>query len=77
MAMEDLTASGYSGQFGSLLVDGAPDPGHYDHEVNLAIHRFIRSSITCPGGPLRTAIELVCTKFLKTRNAQRSAEFID
>jgi FtsP/CotA-like multicopper oxidase with cupredoxin domain len=40
MAMNDLTASGYSGQFGFLLVDGAPDPGHYDHEVNLAIHHW-------------------------------------
>jgi FtsP/CotA-like multicopper oxidase with cupredoxin domain len=40
MAMDDLTASGYSGQFGFLLVDGAPDPGHYDHEVNLAIHHW-------------------------------------
>ncbi len=40
MAMDDLTASGYSGQFGFLLVDGAPDPGHYDQEVNLAIHHW-------------------------------------
>jgi FtsP/CotA-like multicopper oxidase with cupredoxin domain len=40
MAMDDLTASGYSGQFGFLLIDGAPDPGHYDHEVNLAIHHW-------------------------------------
>jgi FtsP/CotA-like multicopper oxidase with cupredoxin domain len=40
MAMDDLTASGYSGQFGFLLVDGTPDPGHYDHEVNLAIHHW-------------------------------------
>jgi FtsP/CotA-like multicopper oxidase with cupredoxin domain len=40
MAMDDLTASGYSGQFGFLLVDGAPDPGQYDHEVNLAIHHW-------------------------------------
>jgi FtsP/CotA-like multicopper oxidase with cupredoxin domain len=40
MAMDDLTASGYSGQFGFLLVEGAPDPGHYDHEVNLAIHHW-------------------------------------
>ena len=40
MAMDDLSAAGYSGQFGFLLVDGAPDPGHYDHEVNLAIHHW-------------------------------------
>ena len=40
MAMDDLTAAGYSGQFGFLLVDGAPDPGHYDQEVNLAIHHW-------------------------------------
>jgi FtsP/CotA-like multicopper oxidase with cupredoxin domain len=40
MAMDDLTASSYSGQFGFLLVDGAADPGHYDQEVNLAIHHW-------------------------------------
>jgi len=40
MAMDDLTASGYSGQFGFLLVDGGQDPGHYDHEVTLAIHHW-------------------------------------
>ena len=40
MAMDDLAAAGYSGQFGFLLVDGAPDPGHYDQEVNLAIHHW-------------------------------------
>ena len=40
MAMDDLSASGYSGQFGFLLVDGATDPGHYDHEINLAIHHW-------------------------------------
>ncbi len=40
MAMDDLNASTYSGQFGFLLVDGAPDPGHYDQEVNLAIHHW-------------------------------------
>jgi FtsP/CotA-like multicopper oxidase with cupredoxin domain len=40
MAMDDLTAAGYSGQFGFLLVDGSPDPGYYDHEVNLAIHHW-------------------------------------
>ncbi len=40
MAMDDLDAAGYSGQFGFLLVDGAPDPGHYDQEINLAIHHW-------------------------------------
>ena len=40
MAMDDLTASTYSGQFGFLLVEGAPNPGHYDHEVNLSIHHW-------------------------------------
>ena len=40
MAMDDLAASTYSGQFGFLLVDGAPDPGHYDQEVNLAVHHW-------------------------------------
>ena len=40
MAMGDLTASTYSGQFGFLLVDGAPDPGHYDQEVDLAVHHW-------------------------------------
>ena len=40
MAMDDLTASGYSGQFGFLLVDGAPDPGHYDQEIHLVIHHW-------------------------------------
>jgi FtsP/CotA-like multicopper oxidase with cupredoxin domain len=40
MAMKDLSAAGYCGQFGFLLVDGAPDPGHYDQEVNLAFHHW-------------------------------------
>ena len=40
MAMDDLNAAGYSGQFGFLLVDGESDPGHYDQEVNLAIHHW-------------------------------------
>ncbi len=40
MAMDDLSLAGYTGQFGFLLVDGAPDPGHYDREVNLAIHHW-------------------------------------
>jgi FtsP/CotA-like multicopper oxidase with cupredoxin domain len=40
MAMGDLSLSAYTGQFGFLLVDGAPDPGHYDREVELAIHHW-------------------------------------
>ena len=40
MAMDDLSLSTYTGQFGFLLVDGGPDPGHYDREVNLAIHHW-------------------------------------
>jgi FtsP/CotA-like multicopper oxidase with cupredoxin domain len=40
MAMEDLAASTYSGEFGFLLVDGAPDPGHYDQEILLAAHHW-------------------------------------
>ena len=40
MAGDDLNAAGYSGQFGFLLVDGEPDPGHYDQEVHLAIHHW-------------------------------------
>ncbi len=39
-AMDDLAAGTYSGQFGFLLVEGAPDPGRYDQEVNLAIHHW-------------------------------------
>ena len=40
MAMGDLSLASYTGQFGFLLVDGGPDPGHHDHEVNLAIHHW-------------------------------------
>ncbi len=40
MAMDDLSLAAYTGQFGFLLVDGAPDPGHYDQEVNLAVHHW-------------------------------------
>jgi FtsP/CotA-like multicopper oxidase with cupredoxin domain len=36
----DLSLGTYSGQFGFLLVDGAPDPGHYDQEIFLAIHHW-------------------------------------
>jgi FtsP/CotA-like multicopper oxidase with cupredoxin domain len=40
MAISNLSLSTYSGQFGFLLVDGAPDPGLRDSEVNLAIHHW-------------------------------------
>jgi FtsP/CotA-like multicopper oxidase with cupredoxin domain len=40
MAMSDLSLSTYTGQFGFLLVDGTPDPGDYDREINLAIHHW-------------------------------------
>jgi len=35
-----LGVSTYTGQFGFLLIDGASQPGHYDQEVNLAIHHW-------------------------------------
>ena len=40
MAMDDLEAAAYTGQFGFLLVDGSPDPGHYDQEIHLAVHHW-------------------------------------
>jgi FtsP/CotA-like multicopper oxidase with cupredoxin domain len=40
MAMGDLSLSTYTGQFGFLLVEGGPDPGTHDREVNLAIHHW-------------------------------------
>jgi FtsP/CotA-like multicopper oxidase with cupredoxin domain len=40
MAMGDLSLSTYTGQFGFLLVDGGPDPGRHDREINLAIHHW-------------------------------------
>ena len=40
MAMDDLNAAAYTGQFGFLLVDGAPDPGHHDLEIELAVHHW-------------------------------------
>jgi FtsP/CotA-like multicopper oxidase with cupredoxin domain len=36
----NLTLGTYTGQFGFLLVDGKPDPGHYDQELFLAIHHW-------------------------------------
>ncbi|MBS1814182.1 MAG: multicopper oxidase family protein [Acidobacteria bacterium] len=40
MAMDDLGASTYSGQFGFLLVDPPSDPARYDQEINLAVHHW-------------------------------------
>ncbi|MGH1571232.1 multicopper oxidase family protein [Methylobacterium sp. P31] len=41
MAMEDLTKSTYSGEFGFLIVEpAAGDPGRYDREVLLASHTW-------------------------------------
>jgi len=39
-AGSDLSLGTYSGQFGFLMVDGRPDPGHYDQEIFLAIHHW-------------------------------------
>ena len=39
-AAGDLNLGAYSGQFGFLIVDGAPDPARYDQEVFLAIHHW-------------------------------------
>jgi len=39
-AGDDLSLGTYSGQFGFLLVEGEPDPGHYDQEIFLALHHW-------------------------------------
>lgn len=39
-AGSNLNLGTYSGQYGFLLVEGAPDPGHYDQEIFLAIHHW-------------------------------------
>jgi FtsP/CotA-like multicopper oxidase with cupredoxin domain len=36
----NLSAGGYTGQFGFFLVEGSHDPGHYDQEIFLAIHHW-------------------------------------
>jgi FtsP/CotA-like multicopper oxidase with cupredoxin domain len=36
----NLGVSTYTGQFGFLLIEGASQPGHYDQEINLAIHHW-------------------------------------
>jgi FtsP/CotA-like multicopper oxidase with cupredoxin domain len=39
-AGSNLSIGTYTGQFGFLLIDGAPDPGHYDQEIFLAVHHW-------------------------------------
>jgi FtsP/CotA-like multicopper oxidase with cupredoxin domain len=39
-AYGNLSVGTYSGQFGFLLIEGKDQPGHYDHEINLAIHHW-------------------------------------
>ncbi len=36
----NLSLGAYTGQFGFLLIEGAPNPGHYDQEFFLAIHHW-------------------------------------
>ena len=39
-AFANLALGTYSGQFGFLLIEGKDEPGHYDQEINLAIHHW-------------------------------------
>jgi FtsP/CotA-like multicopper oxidase with cupredoxin domain len=39
-ALGNLEASTYTGQFGFLLIEGKDLPGHYDQEINLALHHW-------------------------------------
>jgi FtsP/CotA-like multicopper oxidase with cupredoxin domain len=39
-ADDNLSLGTYTGQFGFLLVEGSEHPGHYDQEINLAIHHW-------------------------------------
>lgn len=39
-ANDNLSLGTYTGQFGFLLVEGKGQPGHYDQEINLAIHHW-------------------------------------
>lgn len=39
-AYDNLSLGTYSGQFGFLLIEGKNAPGHYDQEINLAIHHW-------------------------------------
>jgi len=44
-AYDNLSIGTYSGQFGFLLIEGKEQPGHYDQEINLAIHHWEPSFI--------------------------------
>lgn len=39
-ANENLALGAYSGQFGFLLIENGREPGHYDQEINLAVHHW-------------------------------------
>ena len=39
-AYDNLSLGTYTGQFGFLLIEGREQPGHYDQEINLAIHHW-------------------------------------
>jgi FtsP/CotA-like multicopper oxidase with cupredoxin domain len=39
-ANDNLSLGTYTGQFGFLLIEGRDQPGHYDQEINLAIHHW-------------------------------------
>ena len=39
-AYDNLSLGSYTGQFGFLLIEGGPQPGSYDQEINLAIHHW-------------------------------------
>lgn len=39
-AYGNLAMGTYTGEFGFLLIEGGAQPGHYDQEVNLAIHHW-------------------------------------
>ncbi len=39
-ANDNLSLGTYTGQFGFLLIEGKSQPGHYDQEINLAIHHW-------------------------------------
>jgi len=40
VANDNLSLGTYTGQFGFLLIEGHEQPGHYDQEINLAIHHW-------------------------------------
>jgi FtsP/CotA-like multicopper oxidase with cupredoxin domain len=40
-AGSDLSLSTYTGQFGFLMVEGKPFPGHFDQEIFLAVHHWL------------------------------------